>query len=139
MMTRLISYLQATQSEGTFMFDLKLSRQPLRSSPKVVVVTVAGQVDIGNGMEVEQYFERVLQEDQPRDVLLDLSGLTFAGSAFFSSLLFWRQEMSKKGGKLVLYGLRPEIAGTMRILGLDRVLTIRPDQPSALDILHKPG
>jgi stage II sporulation protein AA (anti-sigma F factor antagonist) len=114
------------------MLDLNLSRQTLGLSPKVVLVAIAGQVDIDNGLQAEQYFEKVLQEDQPRHVLLDLDGLTFAGSAFFSSLLFWRETLTRKGGKLVLYGLRPEIAGTMHILGLDKVLTIRADQPAAL-------
>src|SRR5437868_14717011 len=106
------------------MFDLKLSRQTLSQSPKLVLVSLAGEVELTNGLQAEQYFDRMLQEDQPRHVLLDLSGLTFASSVFFSALLFWREELTRRGGRLVLYALRPEIAGTIRILSLDRVLTI---------------
>ena len=121
------------------MLDLTLSRQTLELSPKVVLISIAGQVDIDNGLQAEKYFETMLQEDQQQHVLLDLDGLTFAGSAFFSSLLFWREALTRKGGQLVLYGLRPEIAGTMRILGLDKVLTIRADQPAALIALLRTG
>jgi anti-anti-sigma factor len=121
------------------MFDLKLSRQTLLQSPKVVMVSLVGEVEFTNGLQAEQYFDTMLQEDQPKNVLLDLSGLTFASSVFFSSLLFWREELTRRGGRLVLYALRPEIASTMRILGLDRVLTICPDQPSGLDALSRAG
>jgi len=117
------------------MLDLKLSRQLLGQSPKVVVVTVGGQAEYGNGMQAEQFFDRMLQEDAPHDVLLDLGDLTFADSAFFSALLFWKARLAKQGGKLVLFALRPEIAGVLRVMTLDRVLTIRPDQASAIAAL----
>jgi len=117
------------------MLDLKLSRKPLEQSPKVVIVTLAGQAEFCNGLRAEEYFDRMLQEDEPRHVLLDLRDLTFADSAFFSSLLFWRAGLASQGGQLVLYGLRPEIASTLRVMALDRVLTIRPDQSSAIDAL----
>jgi anti-anti-sigma factor len=119
------------------MLDLKMSQQTLWESPKAIQVSLAGQVDTSNGMQVEQYVNRVLQEEKPRHVLLDLRGLTYASSVFFSSLLFWREELTSQGGQLVLYGVRPEITSTMRILGLDRVLTIRADQTSALDALPR--
>jgi anti-anti-sigma factor len=112
--------------------DLRLIRQTLAQSPRVVLVSIAGQVNVANGLQAEQYFDKVLQEEKPRHVLLDLHGLTFAGSLFFSSLLFWREKLAAQGGQLVLFGLRPEINSTLRIMALDQVLTIRADQPSAL-------
>jgi anti-anti-sigma factor len=100
-----------------------------------VVLRLAGEVEIFSAQEAERYFDRLVEEEQPRHVLLDLSELTFASSVFFSSLLFWREEMTRRAGQMVLYGLRPEIASTLRIVALDQVLTIRPDQPSALAAL----
>ena len=114
------------------MTDVNLSQQTVQESPKVVVLQMVGEAHFSNGQQIEKYFEEVLESAQPQHMLLDLSELTFAASAFFSSLLFWREEMTKRGGKLVLFALRPEIFSTMRILTLDRVLTIRPDQPAAL-------
>jgi anti-anti-sigma factor len=117
------------------MFDVKLSQQTIRESPRVILVGIAGEADAANGCRTESYFDEVLQTTQPRHVLLNLGDLTFAGSAFFSTLLFWREAMSKRGGMLVLFGLKPEIASTMRILALDRVLTVRADEQAALAAL----
>src|SRR5262245_16234528 len=119
------------------MLNLKLSRRTLRESPTVVQVSLAGEVEVTNGLQAEQYFDRMLEEDQPVHVLLDLSGLSFASSVFFSALLFWREALTRRHGRLVLHGLRPEIANTMRILALDRVLTVCPDQSSALETVSR--
>jgi anti-anti-sigma factor len=117
------------------MSDVNLSQFTIQESPKVVVLQMAGEAHFSNGQQIEKFFDETVESAQPKHVLLDLSELTFAASAFFSSLLFWREEMTKRGGKLVLFGLRPEIFSTMRILTLDRVLTIRPDKQEALAVV----
>jgi anti-anti-sigma factor len=119
------------------MADAHLSHERVQESPRVIVVRIHGDVEASNGRAVENAFEGALQAEQPRHVLLDLSGVTFGDSAFFSSLLFWREEMTKRGGRLVLFGLRPELLSTMRILTLDRLLTVKPDQAAALASLPK--
>jgi stage II sporulation protein AA (anti-sigma F factor antagonist) len=117
--------------------ELSLSHETVQESPRVVVVRIGGDVDISNARQLEGHFDSVLQGAQPKHVLLDLSGVPFGDSAFFSALLFCKEEVTKRGGKLVLFGLRPELFSTMRILTLDRVLTIRPDQAAALAMLPK--
>ena len=114
------------------MADANLSQHTLSESPKTVVMSIDGEAHFENVRAIESYFDNLVQSAQPQHVLIDLSDLTFAGSAFFSSLLFWREEMIKRGGSLVLFGVRPEIFSTMRILTLDRVLTVLPDQEAAL-------
>jgi len=114
------------------MAELNLTRETLQPSPKVVVLRIAGELDESNGRKVETYFDDTVAAEAPRDVLMDLSGLAFAGSIFFGSLLFWREELAKGGGTLVLFGLRPEVASTMRIFALDRLVTICDDQAAAL-------
>ena len=114
------------------MADLELSRETVQESPKVVCWRISGELDENNGRQVETYFDELVESDEPQHVLLDLSGLIFAGSSFFGSLLFWKEEVGKRGGTLVLFGLRPEVASTMRIFALDRVLTICDDRQAAL-------
>src|SRR4051812_34416456 len=94
----------------------KFSRVRIQESPPVLAIRIGGEVGGPNGRQAEAYFDESIQAEQPRHVLLDLGDLTFADSGFFSSLLFWREEMMKRGGALVLFGLRPEIASTLRIL-----------------------
>lgn len=115
--------------------DLNLSHQTLQDSPKTVVMSILGELDQTNGREVESYFNALVDSEKPRHVLVDLSGLAFAGSGFFGSLLFWKEEVAKAGGRLVLFALRPEIASTMRIFSLDRIVPICDDREAALKML----
>jgi anti-anti-sigma factor len=115
--------------------ELRVDRQTLRENPKVVVFRIAGEVDETNGRQAETYFTDLMSAQKPHDVLLDLGGLTFGSSGFFGSLLFWKEEVAKGSGQLVLFGLRPEIASTLRIFSLDRVVSICADRQAALDKL----
>ena len=113
------------------MSDIRLEHETVQTDPKIVLMRIAGEVDGTNGRQVETYFNDLIDSEKPHDVLVDLSSLSFAGSGFFGSLLFWKEEVANAGGQLVLFGLRPEIASTMRIFSLDRVVTICEDQQAA--------
>ena len=114
------------------MTEVNLSHERVHESPRIVVVRIDGEIHYGTGRAIESYFDTVLESEQPRHVLLDLGGVSYGDSSFFSTLLFWREEMTKRGGKLVLFALQPHVHSTLRILALDRVLAIKPDQAAAL-------
>jgi stage II sporulation protein AA (anti-sigma F factor antagonist) len=114
---------------------LNLGHEQLQKTPSIVVVRIGGDVDFSNGQEVEKYFNTVLEAQQPRHVLLDLGGVSFGDTAFFSLLLFMREEVQKGGGKLVLFAVRPELHSTLRLLSFDKFLAIRPDQSAARESL----
>lgn len=116
---------------------LQLSRRTAQVSPKAITLRISGDVDAVSEEKVRAYFDEALQADQARHVLLDLSGLTFAGTGFLSCLLLWREELARQKGVLVLFSLRREFASTLRIVALDRLLTVRPDEASALAALPK--
>ncbi|MBV8073516.1 MAG: STAS domain-containing protein [Acidobacteriaceae bacterium] len=115
--------------------ELILSHEKISDSPRIVIIHIDGEVDMGNARDVEGHFDNVLQEAQPKHILLDLSRVPFGDSTFFSALLVCREEVMKRGGELILFSLRPELFSTMRILTLDRVLSIRSDQAAALAAL----
>lgn len=119
------------------MSALTLSRRTVQETPKVEAVAIAGDVDAAGEERVRAYFDEAIQAAQPRHVLLDLTGLTFAGTGFLSCLLLWREELAREGRALVLFGLRRQFASTVRVAALDRILTIRPDEPSALAALPR--
>jgi stage II sporulation protein AA (anti-sigma F factor antagonist) len=119
------------------MSDVKLSHQTVQESPKVVVLKIVGEADEGHGRRIEHHFDDLMKKEQPRHILLDLAELTFAGSSFFSSLLFWRESLAHQGGKLLLVSVRPEVASTLRMVSLDRFLPMYPDPQTALAALPK--
>ena len=114
------------------MVPLSLGREVVQESPKVVSLRIAGDVDYLNVAHVERAFNDVLEAEQPRHVLLDLGGLTFMVTPFLGSLLYWKEEVTKRGGKLALYGMKPAIASTMRLVRLDRVLPFWANREDAL-------
>jgi anti-anti-sigma factor len=113
-----------------------LSCQKVQDLPKVLVVCIAGEVDNDNiSRQLESQFDAALQAEQPRHVLLDLGRLAFASTAFYSSLVFWQEDVTKKGGEFILFAVPASILSTMRIFTLDRKFKICADKPAALAAL----
>jgi anti-anti-sigma factor len=112
--------------------QLKLSHQTVQATPKILSLALVGEYDHSNGRAAEAYFDDMLKEESPKHVLLDLTGLTFAASIFFSALLFWKEALGAGGGKLVVFAPTSEVLSTMRLFTMDRVVTTCPDRQAAL-------
>ena len=68
-------------------------------------------------------------------VILDLSSLLFLGSAGLSVMLACLERAREGGGRLVIAGLGAECEAVLRVSGLNRILDLFPDVPSALEAL----
>lgn len=121
------------------MAKITLAKETVQPTPRATVVRIAGQADHENTRQIEDYFEEMMQSEQPQHVLLDLSGLLFGDSSFLSLLILWRERTRNAGGKLILYGLRPEIHSLLRVVSFDRILPIHPDQAAALAAVAPQG
>lgn len=117
------------------MTKLTLTRQMIREVPGVLVVRLAGTVDSDNGRSVDEYMKESFQVEQPCHVLLDCGGLAYAPSAFLGSLLFWKDQVGKRGGMLVLFGLQSLVADILQVVGFHRLFTLTADQETALAAL----
>jgi len=117
--------------------QLKLSHETTQASPKIVCLSLVGEYDHSNGRAAEAYFDDMLKKEAPKHVLLDLSGLTFAASIFFSALLFWKEALAAGGGKLVAFAPTSEVLSTMRLFTMDRVVTTCADRQAALAAIGK--
>ena len=104
----------------------------IQDSPKVVCLALGGEIDHENEREAEKYFEERVDKETPQHLLLDLTNLTFAASPFFGALLFWKETLKARQGKLVLFAVNQELNSTMRLFTIDRLLSICPDQNTAL-------
>jgi anti-sigma B factor antagonist len=82
----------------------------------------------------QQLNELVEAEGRPR-LLLDLDAVEFMATAFQAKLLSLSERLRKRGGVLMLCGLRPEVARSFRITGLYRRFTIVETLHAAIDAL----
>jgi anti-anti-sigma factor len=119
------------------MVPLQFSRQIVQESPRVVVLGLAGDVDYLQVPEVEGHFHELLQTEQPQHLLIDASALTFVVTPFLGSLLFWQEEVRKRGGRLVVFGLSQSLCRLLSVLRLERVLILCSNLQSALNALSK--
>lgn len=82
-------------------------------------------------------FQRRLAEASPSGserLLLDLSRVTFIGSAALRAILVTAKRLSPDGGKLVICA-PPQIAQVFTVSGLDAVLPVRSDLLQAREAL----
>jgi anti-anti-sigma factor len=109
-----------------------LDRQTVREDPKVVEVGFAGTWSHDSGLALRESFTRLLEETKPRHLVLNGSAMSFADSEFVSGLIWLKDRVALRGGKLVLCSFRDEVWSTFRLLSLDHIIPIYPDRESAL-------
>lgn len=70
--------------------------------------------------------------DAARGWVLDLSGVTYMGSAVLGFLVNVRQRVRDGGGRLVLCGVSPRLGQTLRACSLERLLVVEPTRDAAV-------
>lgn len=87
-------------------------------------------------MNVVTQFEseclRLVADQRPRFVALNLSGVNFLVTRALSALLMLHKRQRESGGCLALCGLDANVIRVLRITRLDRVFDIYPDIRSLL-------
>ena len=64
-----------------------------------------------------------------RDVIVDLSGLTFADSSLIVDLAVLAQRLRARGRTLRLRGPQPQVRKLIEIMGLDRLAAVAVEAP----------
>jgi anti-anti-sigma factor len=113
-----------------------LTPQTIQDDPKVVEVGFAGTWSHESGLALRESFTRLLEETKPRHLILNGSAISFADSEFVSGLIWLKDRVALRGGKLVLCSFRDEVWSTFRILSLDHIIPIHADRESALASLR---
>lgn len=107
-------------------------------SGDVVIAKLAGRLDSGSAAAAEESFSTLLAGDVPR-LAVDLSGLEYVSSAGLRVLLVVGRKVQKSEGRLVLFGLVPNVREVFAISGFDKIFTLTPDRAAALAALGQPG
>ncbi|WP_329493589.1 STAS domain-containing protein [Kitasatospora herbaricolor] len=96
----------------------------------VAVVRAHGDIDLDTAPALHRRLEAALREH--RDVVLDLSQVTFMDCAGLGVLVDARDQADRHGGHLVLRAVGPDVLRLLRITGLEGRLRGTPEQdPSA--------
>lgn len=69
------------------------------------------------------------------DLIIDFSGVTFAGSAALSGFVNLQRACRQNGGKILLCNLEPTVSEAFRLSRLDGMFSFVDDPPAALRAL----
>ncbi len=95
-----------------------------------VVVALAGEIDMENAPQVRRALLDNLK--QKRDILVDLSQVTYIDSSGIASLIEGLQAARKQKNDLVLVSVSQRAHRVLELARLDKVFTIQPDLATAL-------
>lgn len=97
----------------------------------VVIVKLAGRLDSSAAQPAEESFARVLASGTPR-LAIDMSKLEYISSAGLRVLLVVAKKVQQANGKVVLFGLVPNVREVFSISGFDRIFSIQPEAAAAV-------
>lgn len=82
--------------------------------------------------QLREKVERHLGQQGRPDVVIDLNGVSYAGSSALGGFLAIQRLCRQKGGRVVLCNVDPTVLEVLRVSKLDGVFGIVSDLPSAL-------
>jgi anti-sigma B factor antagonist len=101
------------------------------------VVPVSGEVTFSNVREFDRTLDRAFNEGA-RNLVIDLTEVTFIDSSGLSSLLTASARARKQGGNVALVLAQGEPPSIFRFRGVDRLLALYPSREAAFANLN-PG
>jgi anti-sigma B factor antagonist len=102
--------------------------------PEGFVAYVSGEVDLANVVRLKDAIHPVLTNR--RNVILDVSNLRYIGSTGLRVIIDTNTELQQNNCQLVIAGASPGIAKVMRILHLDRRLSLTSSVEEAMSLIR---
>jgi anti-sigma B factor antagonist len=87
------------------------------------LVELAGEADVTNTDELWRLLDEEVSQ-QPRTLIIDLSGLRFLDSSALHALLRVNRSMDRQGGVLALVSPQPAVAKILRLTTADRLIPV---------------
>lgn len=100
-------------------------------NPSANRIVLVGRLDSGTVGAVETPFTAAVAASG-RSAVLDLTGLEFLSSLGIRLLLSAARVVSRRGGKVVLFGAQPMVAEVLTAMALDQVLPLVATEAEAL-------
>jgi len=102
---------------------------PRKDRPNVL--PLEGEIDLHVSPNVTESL-RMMIEKKPKQLIVDLSRVTYIDSSGLAALIEGMQNVEEYGGKFALAGLQETIRTIFEIARLDQVFQIFPDVAAAL-------
>ncbi len=104
--------------------------EPIREEQGNLVVELGGEIDLDRAPELRNLLLDCV--GRGRDVLVDLSKVTYIDSSGIASLVEALQNAGKAGTRFALVAVSTEALRVFELARLDKVFAIHPDLDAAL-------
>jgi len=102
-----------------------------RKEGPVLVISVEGRMDhVGASSFQSHALEKIASGT--RSIVVDFGGTSFLASMGIRALIIPSQELAKKGGRLALAGLSPELINLFQTAGLYQLFKVYPTTQDAV-------
>ncbi len=95
------------------------------------VLILNGEIDASNSVDLDQVIKEIIQSGA-KNILVDCSGLEYISSAGLGVFMSYLEEFQEKNILFVIFGLQEKVFQVFNILGLDQLMTIKPNKKEAL-------
>ena len=92
-----------------------------------ILITLLGEMDHHNAVMMRGEIDRLINEEQPRRVELDLSEIGFMDSSGLGFVMGRYSLIQKLGGEFVLKNPNERTARIFELAGLERIIKIESD------------
>ncbi len=99
---------------------------------QVLALTLPETIDAVEFDRLNESLLRALDAATGTRWVLDLSDVTYMGSAVLGLMVNIRQQIKQRGGKLVLCGMSDRLVQIFRTCSLERLFTITKTRPEAM-------
>ncbi|MGV7976132.1 MAG: STAS domain-containing protein [Anaerolineaceae bacterium] len=97
---------------------------------RCIVVKAVGRFDSATAGELEKVLTNLIPAD--KDIVLDMSDISFVSSAGWWSIIRVQKELKKKRDDLVLVALNDNVKDSMDLIGILQYFTVYPNMVEAL-------
>lgn len=107
----------------------------LKKKANNLVVALEGELDHHTAVTFRSRVQKTLEQGKVKNLILDLSGLSFMDSSGVGALLGRYNYLALRGGKLAVYHLTPQVNKVFENSGLFQIIQEYPSEKEALQDL----
>jgi anti-anti-sigma factor len=91
----------------------------------ITQIALSGRLDVEGALKIDGEFNQIAEEK--KNLLVDLSGVTFIASLGIRTLITGAKATANNGGKMVLLNPQPNVERVLRTSRVDTVIPIIDD------------
>jgi anti-anti-sigma factor len=92
----------------------------------ITQIALSGRLDVEGALKIDGEFNQIAEEK--KNVLVDLSGVSFIASLGIRTLITGAKATANNGGKMVLLNPQPNVERVLRTSRVDTVIPIIDDE-----------